>query len=415
MSLFKSTYFENILLLVSGAGFSQLIPVLFSPILGRIYSPHEFGVLAIFMAFCYILGMLSTGLYELAVMLPKKDVAALNLLAWVTISSSVFGVFICFALYLFSYIPRVEEWQTTFKYHYLLPLGIFFVGSFQGYTYWLNRKKEYKILNFCRIGQSMTIVAVSLILGYLGFKDSGLILGFLAGGLVTLLPLLIVLFRKKSKINKERILQNIKEYKSYPKLMLPTAMMNTTASYTPVFSIDRFFNSNIVGSYSMASRMLTAPVAVISVVIGQVYYKKIADIVNFKEKSLMKEFFRTTILLLIVSIVIFLPLFFWGEELMVFVFGNQWSEAGSFVEIIAIATMIKFVVSPLSTIFMAVNKLKRIALWQTIYFCTTLSIFGVGIFFKMDIEKLLLIYVLHECILYLFYYFLMYKIAKKYK
>jgi teichuronic acid exporter len=410
--LLKSTYFKNILLLISGAGFSQLIPVVFSPILGRIYSPQEFGVLAVFIAFCAILGMLSTGMYELSIMIPKKDSSALNLFAWVCISSCMVSVLLFVLLFMLSYIPWVASWQANFKYHYLLPFGIFFIGSFQGYTYWLNRKKEYKILNYCRIGQSITIVAVSLLLGYLGFKDSGLIFGFLAGGIVTLIPALAVLVKLKAKINKQTIILNIKTYKSYPKLMLPTSLMNTTAAYVPVFSIDRFFNTKIVGSYSMAARLLTAPVSIISVVIGQVYYKRMTDIVNSREKKLMPEFLRTSLLLLGVSILIFLPLFFIGEDIMVFVFGSQWQQAGKFVEIIAIATLIKFVVSPLSTIFLVTNNLKRVAFWQALYFFTTLCVFTISIYFRIQIEKLLIVYVFHECILYLLYFLLMYNTAK---
>jgi teichuronic acid exporter len=409
----KNTYFKNIILLISGAGFSQLIPVVFSPILGRIYSPHEFGVLAVFMAFCAILGMLSTGMYELSIMIPKKDSSALNLLAWVTISSGIVSVIIFFLLFVLSYIPWVASWQANFKYHYLLPLGVFFIGSFQGYTYWLNRKKEYKILNYCRIGQSITIVAVSLLLGYMGFKDSGLIFGFLAGGIVTLIPVISVLIKLKAKISKQTIILNIKTYKSYPKLMLPTSLMNITAGYVPVFSIDRFFNTKIVGSYSMAARLLTAPVSIISVVIGQVYYKRMTDIVNSEGKTLKEEFFRTSQLLFGVSLVIFLPLFFIGENIMVFVFGSQWQQAGKFVEIIAIATLIKFVVSPLSTIFLATNNLKKVALWQTVYFVTTLCFFSLALYFKLNIERLLFLYVIHECVLYLIYYLMMYHTAKK--
>lgn len=415
MSLFKNTYFKNILLLISGAGFSQLIPVVFSPVLGRIYSPQEFGVLAVFIAFCAILGMLSTGMYELSIMIPKKDTNAFHLMVWVIISSGIVSLLLFILLFFLSYIPCIAAWQTGFKYHYLLPFGVFFTGCFQGYTYWLNRKKEYKILNYCRIGQSITIVVVSLLLGYLGFKDSGLIYGFLAGGVVTIIPVLFVLVKLKAKISIQTIILNIKTYKSYPKLMLATSLMNTTAGYVPVFCIDRFFNTKIVGSYSMAARLLTAPVSIISVVIGQVYYKRMTDIVNSDGRTLKEEFLRTTQLLFGVSLVIFLPLFFIGENIMVFVFGSQWLQAGKFVEIITIATLIKFVVSPLSTIFLATNNLKKVALWQTLYFFTTFCVFSICIYLNIEIEKLLIVYVFHECILYLFYYILMYKTAEKFK
>ncbi len=46
----NSKYMKDILVLTSGVGVSQLIPLLLLPILTRFFSPTDFGVLAVYMA-----------------------------------------------------------------------------------------------------------------------------------------------------------------------------------------------------------------------------------------------------------------------------------------------------------------------------------------------------------------------------
>ena len=68
-----SEFFRNVLILSSGTALAQLIPLIIAPFLSRIYSPEEFGRLALYLAITQILGSLATGRYELAILLPKEE------------------------------------------------------------------------------------------------------------------------------------------------------------------------------------------------------------------------------------------------------------------------------------------------------------------------------------------------------
>ena len=54
----KSSFTRNVLTLMSGTTIAQAIPLAISPILTRIYSPEDFGVLALFNTICVILALL---------------------------------------------------------------------------------------------------------------------------------------------------------------------------------------------------------------------------------------------------------------------------------------------------------------------------------------------------------------------
>ena len=95
---------------------------------------------------------------------------------------------------------------------------------------------------------------------------------------------------------------------------------------------------------------------------------------------------------------------------MVFVFGATWFQAGEYMEIIAIGSIIKFVVSPLSIILVVLGKINKLAKWQTLYFITTIIIFSIGSLYS--IKTLLWIYTAHEIVLYVLYFYIIVKILK---
>ena len=77
----KSEFSRNVLTLMTGTTIAQAIPIAISPILTRIYTPEDFGILALFVAISTIFGSIANGRYELAIMLPKKDEDAINIFA----------------------------------------------------------------------------------------------------------------------------------------------------------------------------------------------------------------------------------------------------------------------------------------------------------------------------------------------
>lgn len=403
---------KNSLVLILGTGLSQFIPLLFSPVLTRVFNPEEFGKLALFMACASILAIFATGLYELAILLPKKDLVSINIVALIFLLSSIISIVIFFIIFIYGNVNGGYFYnKQDYRYLILLPLGIFFNGIFQGLNYWLNRKKQYKIINISKISQSIGTVLISILLGYFGYKSWGLIIGYISGTFLASLPLFFILFKRQSLISWDGMIGTAKKYKNHPKLMMPSSLVNTAASQAPIFFITKFYTQEIVGSFSFASRLLTAPVAVISTAVGQIYFKNISDLVNGNEKKILPEFLKTTKILTIISTLIFVPLCFFGGVLFEFVFGAQWAKAGYYVQIISLGVLVKFIVSPLSAVFVVSNNLKTLASWQATYFCTTLIMFFIAS--KFDVKHLLWVYVLHEIILYSIYYYLMVLVIKK--
>lgn len=74
------SFATDVLKLVTGTTFAQVVTILASPLLTRLYGPEAFGFLALFTSITSIIGVIACMRYELAIMLPKTDEEAANLL-----------------------------------------------------------------------------------------------------------------------------------------------------------------------------------------------------------------------------------------------------------------------------------------------------------------------------------------------
>ena len=74
--LMRKPFFRHVLVLVTGTTLAQLLAVAASPILTRLYSPEEFGLLTVYTAVLYIFALMGTLQYENAIPLPEDEESA---------------------------------------------------------------------------------------------------------------------------------------------------------------------------------------------------------------------------------------------------------------------------------------------------------------------------------------------------
>ena len=101
----KSEFSRNVLTLMTGTTIAQAIPIAISPILTRIYTPEEFGIFALYMAFISIGAAIVTGKYEMAILLPKRNEYAKYLVVISIFLTTCFSIL----LYIFYYIYRKSK------------------------------------------------------------------------------------------------------------------------------------------------------------------------------------------------------------------------------------------------------------------------------------------------------------------
>ncbi len=399
---------------MTGTGIAQAIPIAIIPILTRMFSPEDFGLLALYAACVSILGVVATGRYEIAIMLPKDDEDARLLLQLSMLVALFFSLLISIPISIWNaQIARFLGNEDIAVWLYLVPLSVLFTGIYQALTYWNNRQKKFINTAVSRVNQSLFQGFVQTSLGFL--QVSG---GLIWGQSIGIVSGSIYLLKKdrsyKSLIKKTKInsiqKQGIK-YHKFPTYGVWGALCDAGAVQMPVILLTKFYSNSVTGMFSLTFRVLNMPTSIISSAIAQVLFQKVVEISQTEPEKLNLYIIKMFLLLFVIYLPAVPILFIWGESLFSIIFGNEWSQAGVYAGYLVIAVAVRFAVSPLSAVLGLEQNIKMGVLWQVLYLCTiTVTLY---FFSSLSIEEFLIAFVVHEVFLYLIYLFLILKGTKE--
>lgn len=341
-------YKKSIIVLMSGSAAAQAIPILISPILTRLYSPKEFGILALYLSLSAVLSVFASGRYDLALIEPAQDKEARGLLfagLWLSIAFCLFlSVILVPTAPLIAELlgsPDAASWLN------FVPLTVFSMSCLSIFTYWLNRRKNFKGMNTSRILNSIGIAGLSLCFGFTKLKPHGLLLGYMLGQFLTVCCLWFTYVRTEKKQSRSDAWPVMQAYARYPKFLIPSTLAGTVAAESPIVLLTRFFDSAVAGLFSFVNRVTVSPMSIIGNSIGEVYRVRAAE--HFQKHGECRQLFLSHIAMLAVAAVIpWSILFFRAPELFAFVFGEEWREAGEMATFLSFVLWFQLVSTPLS-------------------------------------------------------------------
>jgi O-antigen/teichoic acid export membrane protein len=401
----RSEFFRHVSIVMLGTAAAQAIPLAVSPLLTRIYGPEDFGIYAIYLAIGAIGTVAAAGRYEMAIMRPAREAEARSVFNLAIITAVITCVLLAFVLLATHALPWKGPTTELGDLQFLLPLSICALSVFSSVGYWLNRHKRYAQLSKLKVAQSILIAAGSVGAGYWIGGATGLIVGTLIGQVaLALWPLLRLGGWRDASSDDNTLRGTASRYWKYPAVSMPTALLDTFSQQAPTLVFSRFYDMAATGHYNLGVRVLSSPAALISTAIGQVYFRRIAEIARETPRALPAEVISTAKKLLLIGLPIFLPLMLWGDVLFAWIFGAPWAKAGTYAQIIAFSAFVKFVVSPLSTLFIALERLGTAAKWQAAYFCTSIATLSLGL--VVPPSTLLVALAIHDLAMYGLYFYL---------
>lgn len=411
----KHSFFRNVATLASGTVIAQLLPMLASPILTRLYSPEQFGLFAIFMAFVSSLTQASMGHYEVAMMTPKHSQTAKELFIIALYFSLGFAgiTFVGIAFFHQSILTLLNA-QELSNWIYIVPLMVLAIGLSQLAAYYANRSGNYSYMSHAALLQGVTIVSISLLLGALKIGFSGLVIAYVCGALVSFAYLwwrhrmeLLALDFNVSK-NKVKL---AKRYKDYPLFSGSMSIFDGLSLALPTFFLASGYPEAVVGYFALVIRILYSPLTFLSISVGQVNLKKMVDLIHL-EHNILPYLHKVTLVLILVAGIPSLLLIFFAPEIFSFIFGKNWLVAGEYAQILAPALIIRFTASTLSSTLGATQHPRLAGLWKVTAFLVTFTILWLfsG---EVSVYQILKYLVLTDIILYLFYYILIYFSASR--
>ncbi|MCK5028100.1 MAG: oligosaccharide flippase family protein [Bacteroidales bacterium] len=364
-------------IMMVGVGGAQLVLFLFQFITRRLFDPEVFGVFDVYFNVLLVLINISCLRYEMAIILPKKRKLAFNLFALTFISSLIINLIIFIILILFKdpIFNLLSVEKKYFSLFLLLPLTAFIASFYQAINNLLIRLKLFNSSSFNRILRRVFEGSSQLLFGKMKFK-SGLILGDLVGNFTIFTIGIFQVFKNGFSlkyITSNKIKYVLKKYIYLPKYSLVPNLLNIFSSALPIILINKFFGPENAGYYGLTRTVLLIPTALVGSSVSKVLMQRISLNRNIG-KSIVNDIKSILYLVSIPLLIGIVILFFWSEQIFTLAFGENWLTSGKIARIFIIPFAMQFLVSPISIVFIAIEKIKLQSLWQVLYFLSVLSL-----------------------------------------
>ncbi len=413
----KNEFVKNVLILFSGAVVAQFLPILFTPVLSRMYNPAAFGIFSVFVGITNITSQIACLRYDYALVVAEDDDEATKLFLLSSVITFMFSVitaviFIPFSSQL-SVLFSIKETPQALL---LVPLTTFIISMTSVLNYYNVRFKNYKIITSANIIKSIFAVIIQIVLGLLHFGYWGLLLGQLISYGFGNTRMLMAL---KGKIHKEML--DIKilllvagKYQNYAKFTVASSVANNLTYNLLPSLITGAYSQNHAGYYGMINRTLGLPLTLISNTVSQVFMKQVSDEKTDGEK-LATTFKKVSKMLMLISVIPFALLFIFAEPVIPFVLGNEWAPAAKFLKYLIPLFAVRFVVGPISSSALVMQKQKATMFWQFGLFLCAMIPSAIKLYFNIPFETYLIILSILLSVGYLIFYRYCYNMIRKSK
>ncbi|RLQ86713.1 oligosaccharide flippase family protein [Planomicrobium sp. Y74] len=407
----KGSFLRNVFIMFSGSILAQIILVLVSPVLTRIYTPLELGQFTIFITIASVLLPILNGRYEIKVVSVdnKEDADALITLS---IIISVIFLFLLSVTITLIDLLKVNFLDINSVYLYLL-LPFIILGSINNIlTSYTNRLKKYKLMSSVLFFKSLTQASLQVLMGILSFSVWGLIVSYI----ISLFSGLLIQIKEIKKHYKfmlnRRVIKVFKDYKGQLLFSTPSILANGLSYALIVFMIASLFSSHEVGMYSITIRVLGLPLTLIALSFSKVFYERAFN--DYQNLGQFTDIYvKISVSLLFISLPIFTVIAIFSPSIFPIVFGEEWSEAGQYILYLTPMYIIRLIVSSLSLSIIIINKQKIELLLQFSFILSCGIVYFATKLFSLNIYEFLTLISVFFSLNYLAFYFYIFMNSKR--
>lgn len=396
----KNQFSRSVSLLVGGTASGQLIVIAASPILTRLYTPEDFGLLAVYSGILAILGVIASMRYQLAIPLPESNAEAASVAILSLLMVGVTTIFSAVVVWLIGWkIVNFLNTPSLAPYLWLIPVGLFLVGVYQVFQYWAIRMEAFSIIARSRLTQSLGMV-ITQISGYT-LGPSALLLGRVVGQSAGILGLVkSALSRNGNDFNgvtPAKVKWVAREYKKFPLISTWTGLASSGGSNLPPILIAVFFGAGPAGMFALAHRVLSQPMAIIGQAVGDVFYRQAAE--AHRVGKLDYTVFRVHSSLVIIALSPALFSFLIIPDLFVLIFGENWYKAGEISRWMVPWLFLQLVITPSTRVYPILGLHGTALRFQlSLLFSTIISVLIGGIYFDSLIATIAIMSALNSMI-----------------
>lgn len=381
-------------LLAIGTALGQGAVLLATPWLARVYSPEDFGRLALMLTVSNIATALACLRYDLALPAARDDLAR-PLRNVALLASLACALVVGIGLVAWQGVAP-GSLPSPLDQSALIALCVVLVGWQQAAVGWLIRLGAFSRVAMLRVTQGLGFVALALLPGASLAWAHALSFGL---GLASLVGL-----KQPTPATETGLLAAARQERSFPLMGLPGAALDVVGYSLCIWLITGAYGVQGAGEYSQIQRLLGAPMMLLATSLGQVLLRHTADLRH--DADALRQTCRRVLrnlggaaVLLVVAVGLV------GEPMLKLLLGPQWLVEASFVLPIAAAVAVRACVSPLSTLLITLRRFDLALCWQAGYFVSAAVVLGLGSR-SLPLADFVWLYCAHEVLQYAFYYLL---------
>lgn len=389
--------FRGMATLALGSGIGRGIGIASIPILTRLYTPDDFGVLAVFTALVALIAPLVTLRYVLALPLPRHDGVAINLLVlsaglMVTLSSLIAFVLWAGGTTLLAFISM----EVLAPWWWLLALGVLGTAGYEMLTLWATRSRAYKVIAQTDVTQSAAGAMVKIALGLAAFAPLGLLLGQVvaqAGGIVRLMCGFMAEFRANwHHVRLTLLLKVAWRHRGFPIWRVPSQFLMVFSMQAPMLFMATLFDAETTGQFGLAMMALSVPVTLLGRTTSQAFFAEASKLGRHQPEHIRSMLKSVLIRLGFLSLVPATILIAFGPIIFPVLFGSKWAGAGIFSQSLGIYLFFQFIQTPVAHIFYIFDGQRQL-LWLNTQRLVALGfVFGASQFYTWNAEQTVWIY-----------------------
>ncbi|ELF7056785.1 type 8 capsular polysaccharide synthesis protein Cap8K [Staphylococcus aureus] len=394
-------------LMILSSGIAQVILIITTPIITRLYSPTEFGEFTIFSNIAMILIPIINARYDLLIVNTKNDRSA-NILSQISFLISLLILLILIPIF------AISAWlYPNFILDFIFIIIMLFLVSLTNiFTNYLNKERKYKVLSLINVFRAGSMALLQIIFGLLALGSLGLIIGFSLSYIAGII-LGYKTFKKHFNIvrDKEETKALFLENKNQLVYSTPSILLNSLSFSVVVFFIGILYTNTEVGIYGMAIRVLGIPVTIISLGLSKIFMQQANDyyIEHGNFRNLLLKF---SSILVIVSIILYVPLYLFSEELVNILLGHSWVDAITVIKIVIPLFVIRLIVSTVSLSVIVLQKQQLELILQALFLIGTTVTFVISKMLNLTFLNFVSINTVVLILSYMIFFIALYYFAK---
>lgn len=361
-ALWNSPFIANVAKLATGGALAQVIALACAPILTRLYTPEDFGLLGVFSAIVAVISVTATLRYDLAIILPPSNTAAWALLKFIGKITLVIVIALSLVTFPFrSWFANLLRVPGLDTYYILLPLVVLGAGWGSLAANWALRGKQFGALAKTSVSSSLAGNGFKIGAGTLGFGGGSLIIALIVQQWFRLIVLSRILWKTIPHEVAEdgEALKLAKQYSEFPKYRMLQDGLSILANQLPNILLAIYFSPLIVGFYLLTVRVLQAPSSIIKDSVGKAFYQQAAETKN-RKGNLLKLNDRMTLVMLGIMVLPVFTFCFLGPTIFTIIFGDEWAIAGQYSQYIIFMIALSFANVPGVSAVTAIGRNKQL-------------------------------------------------------